>query len=131
MNALLADELQSSRIRLSRIPVVLLGRLAIAIHAQGEGLGTQLLMHALHTATHIAQIIGAYAILVDPLNDRVTTWYARYGFQPLPGASQRMILPIATLRPLVAPVSVATDMMELLNLARDLTASGSEEAAPG
>ena len=131
MNALLADELQSSRIRLSRIPVVLLGRLAIAIHAQGEGLGTQLLMHALHTATHIAQIIGAYAILVDPLNDRVTTWYARYGFQPLPGASQRMILPIATLRPLVAPVSVATYMMELLNLARDLTASGSEEAAPG
>jgi GNAT superfamily N-acetyltransferase len=125
MSALLADELQSPRIRLARIPVVLLGRLAVDTHAQGYGLGTHLLMHALHTAYHLAQLIGAHAVLVDPLNDRVTRWYTRYGFMPLPGAPHRLFLLMATLRPHVTPLTGATEMAELLNLAHDLSTNDS------
>ncbi|HEY3418869.1 MAG TPA: GNAT family N-acetyltransferase [Armatimonadota bacterium] len=130
MNALLADELQSSRIRLTRIPVVLLGRLAVAVHAQGNGLGTHLLMHALQTAYHLSQLIGAHAVLVDPLNDRVMRWYSRYRFLPLPGAPQRLFLPMATLRPLITPLTGATVMIELLSLAHDLTTVASPEKIP-
>lgn len=121
MSALLADELQSTRIRLARIPVVLLGRLAVDKRVQGAGLGTRLLMHALHTAYHLSQIVGAHAVLVDPINERVTRWYTRYGFQPLPGAPHRLLLPMETLRPHVTPLTGASHMTELLNLARDLT----------
>lgn len=121
MSALLADELQSPRIRLTRVPVVLLGRLAVDTRAQGYGLGTHLLMQALQTAYHISQIIGAHAVLVDPLNERVTRWYARYGFMPLQGAPHRLLLLMATLRPHVTPLMGATQMAELLTLAHDLT----------
>lgn len=121
MSALLADELQAPRIRLTRIPVVLLGRLAVDIHAQGHNLGTHLLMNALHTAYHLSQIIGAHAVLVDPLNDRVVRWYNRYGFMPLPGAPHRLFLLTATLRPHVAPLLNTTQISELQSLPKDLT----------
>lgn len=127
MSALLADELQSSRICLQRISVVLLGRLAVAAHAQGGGLGTQLLMHALHTACHLSLLIGAHAVLVDPLNERVTQWYSRYGFQPLPGASSRMILPMVTLRAHVRMGVGETDMGEMVRVAKGLMG---EDAKP-
>ena len=126
MSALLADELQSSRIRLTRIPVVLLGRLAVDTRSQGSGLGTHLLMHALQTAFHLSQLIGVHAILVDPLNEHVTRWYTRYGFMPLPGAPDRLFLPMATLRPHVAPLMGATQMTDLLSLAHDLIADTEE-----
>lgn len=122
MNALLADELQSPRIRLSRIPVVLLGRLAVDNRAQGQGLGTHLLMHALYTAYHISLIVGAHAVLVDPINERAKSWYIRYGFIPLPGAPTRLLLPMATLRPHVKPLSDSSQMAELLNLAHEISA---------
>jgi GNAT superfamily N-acetyltransferase len=125
MNALLADELPSSRIRLARIPVVLLGRLAVDVRIQSHGLGTDLLMHALHTAYHLSQIIGAHAVIVDPMNDRVTRWYRRYGFMPLPEAPTRLLLPMATIRPHVPPLMGTTQQADLLTLARDLTTNAS------
>ncbi len=130
MSALLADELQSSRVRLTRIPVVLLGRLAVDTSTQGHGLGTHLLMHALQTAYHLSQIIGAHAVLVDPINDRVKGWYTRYGFMPLPGAPHRLFLLMATLRLHVAPLSGAIQMAELLSLAHDLTTDSASEESP-
>jgi GNAT superfamily N-acetyltransferase len=125
MNALLADELQSSRIRIPRIPVVLLGRLAVAVRMQGHGFGTQLLMHALHTSYHLSQIVGAHAVVVDPLHERADQWYRRFGFLPLPGAQHRLLLPMATLRPHVAPLAGASEMGELLTLAHDLVTDAS------
>ena len=124
MNALLAEELQSARIRIPRIPVVLLGRLAVDLRMQGHGFGTQLLMHALHTSYHLAQLVGAHAVVVDPLHERADQWYRRFGFLPLPGAQHRLLLPLATLRPHVAPLTGA-EMGGLLNLAHDLTADAS------
>ena len=123
MSAILAEELQSTRIRLARIPVVLLGRMAVDEHAQGAGLGTQLLMHALNTSYHISQIIGAHAIVIDPLNERVTRWYTRFGFMSLPGAPHRLSLPIASLRPLIKSQIGATHLSEMLNLAQELIQS--------
>jgi GNAT superfamily N-acetyltransferase len=125
MNALLADELRSSRIRLSRIPVVLLGRLAVDARLQGQGLGTDLLMHALQTACHLSQIIGTHAVIVDPMNDRVMRWYQRYGFMPLPDTPTRLLLPMATIRPHIPPLAGVTQQADLLTLARDLTAHAS------
>ncbi len=120
MSALLPDELQAKNIRLTRIPVILLGRLAVDLQAQGHELGTHLLMHALQTAYHLSQIIGAYAVLVDPLNEGVIRWYSKYGFMSLPGAPHRLFLLMATLRPYVAPLNDTTDISELHDLAKDL-----------
>jgi len=127
MNALLADELQSSRIRLPRIPVLLLGRLAVDVRMQGQGFGTQLLMHALYTAYYLSQIVGNHAVVVDPISDRAREWYSRHGFLALPGAPARMLLPIATLHPQVPPLTGQAEMAELLTLSSNLTPNTSEQ----
>lgn len=98
MSAVMPEELENRHIRLPRIPVVLLGRLAIDQQAQGRGLGTQLLMHALYTAWQLSTRIGAHAVVVDPLNARATAFYQQFDFRPMPGAPERMYLEMKHLK---------------------------------
>ncbi|HEY3376936.1 MAG TPA: GNAT family N-acetyltransferase, partial [Armatimonadota bacterium] len=60
--------------------------------AQGQGLGSQLLMHALYAALQLSTQIGAHAVVVDPLNARVAAFYRQFDFIPLPGAPERLYL---------------------------------------
>lgn len=83
-----------------RIPAALLGRLAVALDRQGQGLGAQLLMDALHRIWLVAQEIGIAFILVDAKDDGAARFYQRYGFQPLPDAPLRLALPVQTLNTL-------------------------------
>lgn len=92
MSAVMPDELENRRIHLSRIPVVLLGRLAIDRQAQGRGRGAQLLMHALYAAVQLSTRIGAHAVVVDPLDTRAAAFYQQFDFLPMPGAPERLYL---------------------------------------
>jgi len=65
------------------VPVIRLARLAVDRRRQGQGFGESLLFHALHRAQLVAEMVGAYAVVVDALNDRASSFYVRYGFQPL------------------------------------------------
>ena len=79
-----------------KIPIVLLGRLAVAIDAQGQGMGGHLLINALHRTVRVAADVGISAILVDAKNKRAETFYQHYGFQTLPDSPHRLVLPIKT-----------------------------------
>ena len=92
MNAVLPAELENPHLRLSRIPVVLLGRLAIDRQFQGQGYGERLLMHALFTSRQLSGQIGAHAVVVDPLDERAAAFYRKFDFIPLPGAPERLYL---------------------------------------
>jgi GNAT superfamily N-acetyltransferase len=111
MSSVMHKELENRRIRLSRIPVVLLGRLAIDQQTQGRGLGTQLLIHALYAALQLSTQIGAHAVVVDPLDARAAAFYQHFDFQPMSGAPERLYLEIKhitkTLGPSSAVVSAA------------------------
>lgn len=66
------------------IPVVRMGRLAVARPYQGGGWGADLLREALLSAAAAVQLIGGRALLVDAIDERAGAFYRRFGFQPSP-----------------------------------------------
>lgn len=83
----------------SDIPTILMGRLAIDKEFQGKGFGTMLLIDALKRCFDISDSVGAFAIIVDPLDEAAEEFYLKYGFIKLPG-SGKMFLAMKTVREL-------------------------------
>lgn len=79
-----------------KIPVVLLGRLAVDTRAQGRGLGGLLLVDALQRTVRVAAQVGIAAILVDAKDAHAASFYQHFGFQPFPESPHRLVLPIRT-----------------------------------
>jgi predicted GNAT family N-acyltransferase len=77
-------------------PVTLLGRMGITQEAQGQGFAIDLLQDAIERAITASESIGSSAIIVHPLNERLSNFYIKYaGFIPCPG-----ITPITLMLPL-------------------------------
>jgi GNAT superfamily N-acetyltransferase len=81
------------------IPVSLLGRLAIDQSFQGQGLGALLLVDALKRCVETSYKLGSFAVVVDPVNQEATAFYAKFGFVELPD-SKRMFLSMKTVEKL-------------------------------
>lgn len=84
--------------RYDAMPAVLLGRLAVDSHYQGQGLGAYLLVNALRRA--FDNPIAAAFVVVDAFNDTAKDFYQAYGFLHLPDYERRLFIPMATLEPL-------------------------------
>jgi hypothetical protein len=67
-----------------RIPVTLLGQLAIDRAHQGAGHARSLLLFALGTALRASREIASFGVITHPLDDEVRGFYARWGFEDLP-----------------------------------------------
>lgn len=89
--------------RYPSVPAVRMGRLAVHRAHQGQGLGAALLADALRRAATAE--IAAYALLVDAKDDAAVAFYAHHGFIALPDRARTLLLPLATVKPLVAPSS--------------------------
>lgn len=83
------------------VPVVLLGRLAVAKSQQGKGLGSILLADALHRIAQASQVMAVYAVIVDALNDRAAAFYREFGFIPPPSQPLKLFLPMESVTALV------------------------------
>ena len=81
------------------IPTTLLGRLAVDKRFQGKGTGKLLLFDALRRSYEIADFIGSFAVIVDPMDKEAEDFYTRYGFIKLP-ESGKMFLPMNTIKQL-------------------------------
>ncbi len=94
---------EAVRRRLPRypVPVVLLGRLAVAESHQGMGLGSILLADALQRIAQASQVMAVYAVVVDALNDRAAEFYRQFGFISLPGQLLKLFLPMDSVATLV------------------------------
>ena len=90
--ALVTSDLPAEHVALPQIPIMLLGRLAVDLQAQGRGIGQMLLMHALHHALYFSAHVGVYAVVVDALNEQAVKFYRQYGFHPLPSHPYRLYL---------------------------------------
>ena len=66
------------------IPVMVLGRLAVDLRAQGNKLGGSLLQDAVNRAIIVAQNTGVRALLVHALSESAKRFYEYYGFQASP-----------------------------------------------
>lgn len=92
---------QAKRLPHYPIPSVLLGRLAVDSRLQGQGLGTFLLMDAMHRALMATQAVAMHALVVDAKNDAAAAFYTKYGFIPLQDDNRRLFLPMATIQQLL------------------------------
>ncbi len=74
------------------VPAVLLGRLALTRHYQGQGLGGVLLADALKRTLRAE--FGVFAMVVDAKNEAAQRFYEHHGFTLLPGEQRRLCLPM-------------------------------------
>ncbi|MBI5138038.1 MAG: GNAT family N-acetyltransferase [Nitrospirae bacterium] len=79
------------------VPATLLGRLAVALAHQKQGLGGVLLRDALQRAATVAEQVASYCVVVDALPPAVA-FYGRLGFIQLPGRPDRLFLPMTIIR---------------------------------
>ena len=79
------------------VPVFRLGRLAVDLSVQNQGLGGQLLLAAGRRCLLVAAQAGGIALLIDSKNERVAEWYAGYGAVPLLDANLSLLLPFKTI----------------------------------
>jgi GNAT superfamily N-acetyltransferase len=98
-----ADLPEELRRRLPKypVPVVLLGRLAVAKSHQGDGIGSILLGDALQRVAEASQVMAVYAVVVDALNNQAADFYRQFGFIPLPGQPRKLFLPMDSIAALV------------------------------
>jgi len=88
--------------RYPMVSATLLGRLAVDLQFQGQGLGAILLAKALSNAYESSAQVGSSMVVVDALNEQAARFYARHGFIQLP-ESMRLILPMQTIAALFLP----------------------------
>ena len=85
-----------------KVPVFRLGRLAVDISVQGQGLGGQLLLTAGRRCLRVAAEAGGVALLIDAKNEGVAGWYASYGAAPLQDAPLSLLLSFKTIHAALA-----------------------------
>lgn len=86
---------ESLRKKLPRYPVpaAVLGRLAVSEPAQGQGLGSILLVDACKRVAAASQTLVVAAIIVDAKSPAAAAFYRHFGFVELPGQPGRWMLP--------------------------------------
>ena len=81
------------------VPVTLLGQLAVDRAWQRQGHAASMLLYALKTALIASESVGSIGVATHPLDDAARGFYARWGFQTLPGdPRQAMMLRMEDLR---------------------------------
>lgn len=80
------------------VPVALIGRLAVDNHFQGEGLGSILLADACQKVAHASATLAVVGIVVDAKDAAAASFYQHFGFLPLPGRIDRLLLPATAFR---------------------------------
>lgn len=101
LNATALPEAFQRRLPRYPVPVVMLGRLAVAESCQGMGLGSVLLADALQRIAQACQVMVVYAVVVDALNDRAAEFYRQFGFIPLPSQPLKLFLPVDSVATLI------------------------------
>jgi GNAT superfamily N-acetyltransferase len=78
------------------VPVFRLGRLAVAVAHQGQGLGAQLLLGAGERALFVAAVAGGVALAIDAKDERAARWYEGFGAMRLLDDPSSLVLPLQT-----------------------------------
>ena len=80
------------------VPVVVLGRLAIAKTHQRRGLGRGLFQDAGRRVLHAAEVIGIRGMLVHALSEDARAFYLGLGLEPSPLDPMTLMMTLADLR---------------------------------
>ncbi len=84
------------------IPVVVLGRLAVARSHQGLGLGRTLFQDAGRRVIHAAEAIGIRGLLVHALSEEAKAFYLRLGLDESPQEPMTLMVTVTALHTALA-----------------------------
>ena len=84
------------------LPVVLLGRLAIDLRYQNQGLGRALLRDGMLRAVHIASDTGVFAIMLHALPEQAKRFYLSRGFVASPLQPMTLMMTLPTVRSILS-----------------------------
>ena len=79
------------------VPVALIGRLAVDLEFQRKGLGAILLADACRKVVQASAALAVAAVVVDAKDAAAARFYAHFGFVPMSGQSNRLLLPAKAL----------------------------------
>lgn len=79
------------------VPVALIGRMAVDADSQGKGLGSILLADACRKVAYASTVLAVAGIVVDAKDEAAAAFYRHFGFLPLPGQANRLLLPAKAL----------------------------------
>ncbi|MBI2965620.1 MAG: GNAT family N-acetyltransferase [Chloroflexi bacterium] len=79
------------------VPVFRLGRLAVDLPVQGQGLGGDLLLAAGERALAVASEVGGVALAIDARDENAARWYEGFGAVPLLDDPLKLILPLSVI----------------------------------
>jgi len=102
--SLSAGQIQTQRLspqlKLPRYPapVLRIGRLGVALAAQGRGVGQHLMAFALRVALEFSAQVGLYAVVVDAKHERAAAFYRALGFVASLDDPLCLYLPMGTLK---------------------------------
>jgi len=77
------------------IPVALIVRLAVDNQFQGKGLGSILLADACHKVSQASAVLAVAGIIVDAKDQKAISFSEHFGFIPLQGQTDRLLLPVS------------------------------------
>ncbi|MDE3075933.1 MAG: GNAT family N-acetyltransferase [Chloroflexota bacterium] len=79
------------------VPAAILGRLAVDVRFQHQGLGEHLVIDALARVLQASETVAVHAVVVDAKSPELKAFYERLGFRGFPGNPLRLFLPLATI----------------------------------
>ena len=85
------------------IPVVVLGRLAVARAHHGSGLGRALFQDAARRTLNAADAVGIRGMIVHAISEEAKAFYLRLGLDPSPVDPMMLMVTLADLRASLAP----------------------------
>jgi GNAT superfamily N-acetyltransferase len=85
------------------VPVVVLGRLAVATTHRGQGLGRALFQDAALRVTQAADAIGIRGMVVHALSDEARTFYLSLGMDESPLDPMTLMVTVSDLRAAIGP----------------------------
>lgn len=85
------------------VPVVVLGRLAVATRHHGQGLGRNLFQDAALRVIHAADAIGIRGMVVHALSDEAKAFYLRLGLDESPLDPMTLMVTVSDMRAAIKP----------------------------
>jgi GNAT superfamily N-acetyltransferase len=85
------------------LPIAIVAWLGVSADYQGRGLGDHLFAQALRDCYEAGQTFAFVAVILDCIDERARSFYARWDFAALPGHPFRLYLSSQTLAALMSP----------------------------
>lgn len=79
------------------VPAALLGRLAVDLTCQGQGLGEHLMLDAMRKVLTHAEAMGTVVLVVDAKHEKAAAYYEAHGFIRFPSTPLRLFMHLDTI----------------------------------